>query len=106
MFRRRGGKLEGAVGNELIDRAHPDGASRITFIDRDLVFARAGKVVSWDVFTGRAGTMRMQVWRPAAGGADPPTTFTLGTDLPGAATRLAAFPAVDRFWVALDRYKT
>jgi hypothetical protein len=55
----------GSVGNDLIDRAHPDSAAKITFIDRDLVFHAAGKVVSWDVFTGRAGAMRMQVWRLA-----------------------------------------
>ena len=56
------------VENLQIDRAHPDGASRISFVDKDLVFHAAGKVVSWDIFTGRAGTMRMQVYRPEQAG--------------------------------------
>ena len=37
------------------------GAARISFIDRDLVFAGKGKVVSWDVFAGRAGEQRLMV---------------------------------------------
>jgi hypothetical protein len=49
------------VGNELVDRSTPDGAARICFIDRDLVFQGAGKIVSWDVFAGRAGEQRLQV---------------------------------------------
>jgi hypothetical protein len=43
------------------------GATRICFIDRDLVFAGKGKVVSWDVFAGRAGEQRLMVRpRPTA----------------------------------------
>ena len=33
------------------------------FIDTDMKFTRAGRVVSWDYYVGRAGTQRMQIWR-------------------------------------------
>ena len=56
------------LGNELIDRATPDGAQRISFIDRTLIFPRDGRIISWDVFAGRAGEQRLQVWRQ--GGTD------------------------------------
>ena len=56
------------IGNDLIDRSNPDGARRICFIDRSLTFPARGKIMSWDVFAGRAGEQRLQVWRP--GGVD------------------------------------
>ena len=48
------------VTNDLIDRAHPDGASQICFIDRSLELQQAGKIVSWDVYAGRAGEQRLR----------------------------------------------
>jgi hypothetical protein len=32
-----------------------------------LQFEGAGRIVSWDVFAGRAGTQRLQVWRVGNG---------------------------------------
>ena len=55
------------LGNELVDRSTPDGAARISFIDRDLMFAGNGKIVSWDAYAGRAGEQRLQVWRVGNG---------------------------------------
>jgi hypothetical protein len=52
------------VDGRQIDRSTPDGASRISFIDRSLMFQNDGRIVSWDVFAGRAGQQRLQVWRP------------------------------------------
>jgi hypothetical protein len=63
------------VGNEIVNRAHPDGASNIQFVDKDSVFLGVGKVVQWDIFTGREGAQRVQVWRPVTDGAD--NTFQL-----------------------------
>ena len=63
------------VTNDLIDRAHPYGASQICFVDRSLELQQAGKIVSWDVYAGRAGEQRLQVWRPASDADD--MTFTL-----------------------------
>jgi hypothetical protein len=67
---RKGAIYASYIGNELIDRATPDGASRISFIDRDLMMMGNGKVVSWDVYAGRAGTQRLQIWREASGEGD------------------------------------
>jgi hypothetical protein len=58
------GTVGSRVGNDLIDRAYPDGASQICFIDRSLEFQMDGKIVSWDIYAGRAGEQRLQVWRP------------------------------------------
>jgi hypothetical protein len=38
------------VGNDLNNRAHPDGAARIEFVDTDMTFAAPGRIVSWDYF--------------------------------------------------------
>jgi hypothetical protein len=38
------------VGNDLNDRAHPDGAANIEFVDTDMTFAAPGRIVSWDYF--------------------------------------------------------
>ena len=53
------------VGNTLADRVTPDNAATIQFVDTDLYFFKVGRVTAWDIFTGRAGTQSMQVWRPA-----------------------------------------
>ena len=52
------------VGNELADRASPDGASQISFVDKGMVFSKPGKLVGWDFWVGRAGSQKVQVWRP------------------------------------------
>ena len=52
------------VGNSIQDRETPDGASNVQFVDLGLVFAETGRVVSWDLYTGRAGRQALQVWRP------------------------------------------
>ena len=53
------------IGNMLADRRKsPDGASNMQFVDTSMVFARAGRVVEWDFFAGRAGSQWLQVWRP------------------------------------------
>lgn len=51
------------IGNELADRATPDGAAGIAFVDTGTVFSRPGRVVAWNFFVGRAGVQRLQVWR-------------------------------------------
>jgi hypothetical protein len=52
------------VGNELADRASPDGASQISFVDKGMVFSKPGKLVGWDFWVGRIGSQKVQVWRP------------------------------------------
>jgi hypothetical protein len=47
--------ISSRIGNDLIDRAHPDGASQIWSIDCSLEFQMDGKIVSWDIYAGRAG---------------------------------------------------
>lgn len=61
------------VGHDITPRNHPDGAANIQFIDTTLVFSDTGRVVAWDVFTGRPGTQNLQVWRPT----DDANTFQL-----------------------------
>eukprot|EP01050_Picozoa_sp_SAG11_P005434 SAG11_NODE_384_length_9897_cov_11.158502_2_plen_192_part_00 len=57
------------LGNELSDRTHPDSASQIAFVDTSLRFERDGVLLSWGLFTGSSGRIRLQVYRPGAGGA-------------------------------------
>ena len=52
------------LGNPTSDRAQPDGASAIQFVDKTLVFRSNGNVRSWDIYVGRPGDGFMQVWRP------------------------------------------
>ena len=49
------------------------GAANIQFIDTTLQFRDSGRVIAWDIFTGRAGTQNLQVWRPTTD----PDTFQL-----------------------------
>ena len=49
----------------IVLQTNPDGASNIQFVDTSLVFLGPGRLVAWDIYTGRAGTQRLQVWRPA-----------------------------------------
>merc|ERR1712029_158928 len=51
------------LGNEVKDRAHPDGASGYSFVDEDLKFPTDGKVVGWRYFAGRAGATNLRVVR-------------------------------------------
>ena len=52
------------VGNKIVDKRTPDAASKVQYIDTDLVFSESGRVVSWDLFTRGKGRQAMQVWRP------------------------------------------
>merc|ERR1719157_236916 len=58
-------------GNDLIARAHPDGASQIEFVDRGAgAFEAAGKLASVRFFVARAGNkgLRFRVYRPDGAG--------------------------------------
>ena len=64
------------VGNELIDRETPDGASNIQFVDLHLPFGSSGRLLAWDWFAGRPGDTMLQIWRPDTETCDT-TCFTL-----------------------------
>ena len=49
------------IGNEIVDRQTADGTSNIQFVDTSLVFTSVGKVIAYDIFTGRPGTQAIQV---------------------------------------------
>ena len=57
-------KWVSSFGNEIVDRQTPDGASNIQFVDTSLAFTDVGRVTAYDIFTGRAGTQAVQIWRP------------------------------------------
>ena len=45
-------------------------ASVIQFVDETQVFTGAGRVTGYDIYTGRAGTQRIQIWRPDPNGVE------------------------------------
>ena len=56
------------VGNSVVDRAHPDGASNIQFVDTSKCFTSAGFVTSAKMYIGSASTGgRMQIYTPTGG---------------------------------------
>ena len=57
------------MGNELIDRETPDGATNIQFVDLSLPFPSSGRLTAWDWYAGRAGEMSLQIWRPCESSA-------------------------------------
>lgn len=52
------------LGNPTSDRATPDSASAIQFVDKTLVFQSNGNLRAFDIYVGRPGRGWMQVWRP------------------------------------------
>ena len=59
---------EKTVGNSVVDRAHPDGASNIQFVDTSKCFTSAGFVTSAKMYIGSASTGgRMQIYTPTGG---------------------------------------
>ena len=57
-------KWYNSFGNPIVDRTTPDGAQNIQFVDTTLAFTDVGKVIAYDIFTGRSGTQAIQIWRP------------------------------------------
>ena len=57
-------KWTSSFGNEIVDRQTPDGAANIQFVDTSLAFSDVGRVTAYDIYTGRAGTQAIQIWRP------------------------------------------
>ena len=70
-----------SVANPLIDRSTPDSASQITFVDSSLVFAAAGKLISWDMYTGGKGRIHLQVYPPLESEHNYLHNYTISTQL-------------------------
>ena len=56
-------------GNEVIHRTIADVGTGLQLIAAgSMTFGGNGKILSWDIYAGRVGTVSLQVWRPEPGG--------------------------------------
>lgn len=62
-------------GNEVIHRTIADVGTGLQLIAAgSMTFGGNGKILSWDIYAGRVGTVSLQVWRPEPGGQN---TYTV-----------------------------